>query len=85
MTFSCKPFYILRGNATEVVKQLPTKVDSVITSPAYYQKRIYGTSSSELGRESSVAEYISNLVDVFKATLVQITNLQHKKAEPLIS
>ena len=51
----------------EVVKQLPTKVDSVITSPAYYQQRIYGTSSSELGRESSVAEYISNLVDVFKA------------------
>jgi DNA modification methylase len=67
MTFSCKPFYILRGNAIEVLKQLPTKVDSVITSPAYYQQRIYGNSSSELGRESSVAEYISNLVDVFKA------------------
>jgi len=66
MTFSCKPFYILRGNAIEVLKQLPTKVDLVITSPAYYQQRIYGNSSSELGRESSVAEYISNLVDVFR-------------------
>jgi DNA modification methylase len=82
MTFSCKPFYILRGNAIEVVKQLPTKVDSVITSPAYYQQRIYGTSSSELGRESSVAEYISNLVDVFKATLVQITNLRTNTKKP---
>jgi DNA modification methylase len=67
MTCSSEPFSIIRGNAIEVVKQLPTKVDSVTTSPAYYQQRIYGTSSSELGRESSVAEYISNLVDVFKA------------------
>jgi DNA modification methylase len=66
MTFSCDPFSIIRGNAIEVLKQLQTKVDCVITSPAYYQQRIYGTSSSELGRESSVAEYISNLVDVFK-------------------
>jgi DNA modification methylase len=67
MTCSSEPFSIIRGNAIGVVKQLPTKMDSVITSPAYYQQRIYGTSSSELRRESSVAEYISNLVDVFKA------------------
>lgn len=51
----------------EVLKQLPTKVDSVITSPAYYQQRKYGTSASELGRELSVPEYISNLVDIFRA------------------
>jgi DNA modification methylase len=55
------------GNAIEVLKQLQNKVDCVITSPAYYQQRIYGTSSSELGREPSVAEYISDLVAVFKA------------------
>ena len=44
-------------------------MDSVITSPPYYhyQQRSYGASTSELGRESSVAEYISNLVAVFKA------------------
>jgi site-specific DNA-methyltransferase (adenine-specific) len=64
---SCEPFSIIRGNAIEVLKKLPTKVDCVITSPAYYQQRIYGTSSSELGREPSVAEYISDLVAVFKA------------------
>jgi DNA modification methylase len=67
MTFSSESFYILRGSAIEVLKQLQTKVDCVVTSPAYYQQRIYGSSSSELGRESSVAEYISNLVAVFNA------------------
>ena len=67
MTFSCDPFFILRGNAIDVLATLQTKVDSLITSPPYYQQRSYGASTSELGRESSVAEYISNLVAVFKA------------------
>jgi DNA modification methylase len=42
-------------------------VDCVITSPPYYLQRNYGTSAGELGREASVAEYIGNLVDVFRA------------------
>ena len=71
MTNSCEPFAIIRGNAIEVLKKLPTKVDCVITSPPYYQQRIYGTSSSELGREPSVAENIGNLVDVFRAAPVE--------------
>jgi DNA modification methylase len=66
-TFSCDPFSILRGNAIVVLKELPAKVDCVITSPPYYKQRDYGSSSDELGRESSVAQYISNLVDVFKS------------------
>jgi DNA modification methylase len=66
MTFCYEaPFSIIRGNAIEVLKQLP-KVDCVITSPPYYQQRNYGTSASELGREPSVPEYIGNLVDVFR-------------------
>ncbi len=67
ISFACQPFSIIRGNAIEVLKQLQGKVDCVITSPAYYQQRNYGTSTSELGREHSVAEYIGNLVDVFRA------------------
>jgi DNA modification methylase len=67
MTFSYEPFAIIRGDAIEVLKQLPTKVDCVITSPPYYLQRNYGTSAGELGREASVAEYIGNLVDVFRA------------------
>ena len=66
-SFSCQPFTIIRGDAIEALKQLPTKVDCVITSPPNYQQRIYGTSSSELGREPSVSEYIGNLVGVLKA------------------
>ena len=65
--FSCEPFSILRGNAIEVLKQRETKVDCVVTSPPYFQQRVYGASTSELGRESSVSEYIANLVDVFKS------------------
>jgi site-specific DNA-methyltransferase (adenine-specific) len=68
MTFSCDPFFILRGNAIDVLATLQTKVDCVVTSPAYYQQRIYGTSSYEMGKEPSVAEYIGNLVEVFRAT-----------------
>jgi site-specific DNA-methyltransferase (adenine-specific) len=67
MTFSFDPFSIIRGNAIEVLKQLQNKVDCVITSPPYYLQRSYGISANELGREASVAEYISNLVAVFKA------------------
>jgi site-specific DNA-methyltransferase (adenine-specific) len=67
MTFSYEPFAIIRGDAIEVLKQLPTEVDCVITSPPYYLQRNYGTSAGELGREASVAEYIGNLVDVFRA------------------
>ena len=64
--FSCEPYIIHRGSALDVLPNLPP-VDCVVTSPPYYQQRLYGTNSSELGKESSVGEYIANLVNVFKA------------------
>ena len=64
---SCEPFSVTRGNAIHVLSQLQATVGCVVTSPPYYNQRIYGTSTSELGREPSAAEYISNLVNVFKA------------------
>jgi site-specific DNA-methyltransferase (adenine-specific) len=64
---SSEPFSIIRGDAIEVLKQLQNKVDCVITSPPYYQQRNYGTNASELGRESSVSEYVADLVKVFRA------------------
>jgi DNA modification methylase len=67
ISFSCEPFSIIRGNAIEVLKELQTRVDCIITSPPYYNQRNYGASTDELGRESSVAEYIGKLVNVFKA------------------
>jgi DNA methylase len=67
-SFSCEPFSIIRGNAIKVLKnQLHAKIDCVITSPPYYNQRHYGSDSSEMGRESSVSEYIFSLVNVFKA------------------
>jgi len=66
-SLSCEPFSIIRGNAIDALKQLQIKVDCVVTSPPYYNQRTYGSSSNELGREPSLAEYIANLVSVFKA------------------
>jgi DNA modification methylase len=71
-SISCEAFSIHGGNAIEVLKQLQTRVDCVVTSPPYYNQRIYGTSTSELGREPSIAEYISNLVDVFRAIPLEL-------------
>lgn len=59
-------FKILLGNALEVVKQLD-EVHSVVTSPPYFKKRIYGESPSEIGRDGYLHEYIGNLIDVFSS------------------
>jgi hypothetical protein len=67
MTNSCEPFSIIRGNAIEVLKQLHIEVDCVVTAPPCYNQGDYGASGDELGRGPSVAEYITDLVDVFKA------------------
>src|ERR1019366_6358448 len=67
--FSCEPYIIHRGSALDVLPSLPP-VDCVVTSPPYYQQRLYGTNAGELGREPSVAEYIANLINVFKAVLL---------------
>jgi predicted nucleic acid-binding protein len=45
-SFSREAFYILRGNAVEVLKQPQNKVDCVVTSPPYYQQRNYGTAGA---------------------------------------
>jgi site-specific DNA-methyltransferase (adenine-specific) len=66
ISFSCEPFSILRGSALDVLPNLQP-VDCVITSPPYYNQRTYGVNPNELGRESSLGEYIANLVNVFKA------------------
>jgi hypothetical protein len=75
ISFSCEPFSVIRCNAIEVLKQLQTEADCVITSPPYYLQRSYGTSTNELGREASVAEYISDLVDVFQGNSTQPVGL----------
>lgn len=59
-------YEILCSDAKDVVRQLP-QVHSVVTSPPYWRKRVYGESGAEVGRESDVDEYIEALADVLSA------------------
>lgn len=55
------------GDAAELAARLPQEsIDTVITSPPYYQQRDYGD-SGQLGLESSPEAYIERLVGVFTA------------------
>lgn len=55
---------ILIGDALTVLRSLPYRsIDSVITSPPYFLLRNYGV-ADQLGTESTVDEYASNIVAV---------------------
>ncbi|MDX9692487.1 MAG: DNA methyltransferase, partial [Acholeplasmataceae bacterium] len=57
---------ILNGNSVDVLKTLDSEsVDCIITSPPYYQLRLYGDSQEELGKENTPQEFINNLMKVF--------------------
>jgi len=59
-------FYLLHGNAEEVLETLPTgATDCCITSPPYWSKRRYD-SQSGLGHETSWQDYVTSLVGVFR-------------------
>jgi site-specific DNA-methyltransferase (adenine-specific) len=68
--FCCEPFTIIRGNSLDLLKELQTKVDCVLTSPPYFKQRVYGDSPEELGQEASIAEYVALLVEVFRSAPV---------------
>jgi DNA modification methylase len=53
------------GDALEVVSKLPTDaVDTVVTSPPYYQQRDYG-SDLQIGQEMSPASYVERIAELF--------------------
>jgi len=61
---------IIQGAALDVLKKLAERkqlINCVVTSPPYFQKRVYGDSSEELGNEKTIDEYISGLCDIFDA------------------
>jgi DNA modification methylase len=69
-SLSLGSFQIHRGDALQrllELKQARIIVDTIVTSPPYLQKRQYGRSSQELGRELTVSDYIQNLVKIFLA------------------
>lgn len=56
---------IIYGNVLESLKLIPDKsVNSVFTSPPYYNLRDYKV-EGQIGAEPTMFEYINNLIDVF--------------------
>lgn len=57
---------IYQGHCLKVLKTMPNDfVNTVVTSPPYWGLRDYGV-DGQIGLESSVEEYVSALVDVFR-------------------
>ena len=56
----------LCGDAIEVAKRLPDAcVDTIVTSPPYWQQRDYGT-DDQIGQEVSPAAYVERLSELFE-------------------
>jgi DNA modification methylase len=56
---------VLCGDAVELVRRLPAEsVDTVVTSPPYFQQRDYG-SKLQIGQEISAAAYVERLTELF--------------------
>lgn len=56
---------IVCGDCLEMVRQLPDDaVDTVVTSPPYYQQRDYG-SKQQIGQEPTIDEYTRRLAELF--------------------
>lgn len=54
------------GDALDVTQTLPSaSVDCIVTSPPYFGLRDYGV-PGQLGAEPTVAEYVDNLVNLFR-------------------
>jgi site-specific DNA-methyltransferase (adenine-specific) len=70
--FGSKPYAVYCGDALETIRRLKsggTQFDCIITSPPYFNQRIYGDDPREIGRESGkggVDSFISTLVSIFK-------------------
>lgn len=61
---------IINADAREGLHELPdSSVQLTVTSPPYFNLRNYSSGEGEIGRERTIAEYVENLVDVFKVLL----------------
>lgn len=58
---------ILTGDCRDVLKTLPDEsVNCVVTSPPYWGLRDYGTGTSGIGLEETMAEHLAAIVSVFR-------------------
>jgi len=59
---------ILTGDCRETLLTLPERsVQACVTSPPYFNLRVYSGGEKEIGLETSIGDYVSNLVSVFAA------------------
>src|SRR5262245_47283271 len=57
---------VVFGDAVRVLRTLPTNgVACCVTSPPYFNQRVYGGGPAEIGCETNVDAYLARLVEVF--------------------
>jgi DNA modification methylase len=57
---------IVHGDALSELKKLPNNImDLCVTSPPYWNQRRYGDDPHVIGNESTVLDYIDNLIEIF--------------------
>jgi DNA modification methylase len=55
------------NKSSEDMSEVETgSINTIITSPPYFQMKDYGTGKEQLGMESSVEKYLDNLMPIFK-------------------
>lgn len=60
----------ISGDSTEVLKGIKDETfQAIVTSPPYFQCRIYKEDETGLGRESTPEIYVSNLVEILKESM----------------
>ncbi|TAF10575.1 MAG: site-specific DNA-methyltransferase [Nostocales cyanobacterium] len=58
---------IILGDNLSILKQIENDTfDLIITSPPYFQQRNYGNGDLEIGNEATEAEYLKNIITVFR-------------------
>lgn len=57
---------LYHGNSKKILKEIPNNsINTIITSPPYYNLRKYTNSKKEIGQEQEENLYIANLIDIF--------------------
>ena len=55
------------GDSQQLLASWPSElVDCIVTSPPYWKQRDYGGSDQQLGQETSPADYVSRMVELFR-------------------
>ena len=59
-------YVIYNHSSTNMLELEDESVQCIVTSPPYWNQRDYGGVSDEIGREQSVDDYLTNLLNIFE-------------------